>query len=97
MFCLKPEMFDIVYVDGSHRACHALRDIVISFELLKDGGLMIIDDYAWKAYPDDPMLNPGPAIDAFLTIYAPRINLLHKEYQVIVKKCSLTDYSKPAS
>jgi hypothetical protein len=30
--------------------------------------------------------NPKPAIDAFLEIYANKITLLYKDYQVIIKK-----------
>src|SRR3989344_1721594 len=35
--------FDMVYVDGSHHAPDALRDIVLSWDLLKEDGIMIMD------------------------------------------------------
>ena len=39
--------FDLVFVDGSHQATDVLTDAVISFQLLRLGGLMIFDDYLW--------------------------------------------------
>jgi hypothetical protein len=40
--------FDLVYVDGSHQAPDVLSDSVMSFHLLRVGGLMIFDDYLWS-------------------------------------------------
>jgi predicted O-methyltransferase YrrM len=37
--------FDVIYVDGDHTEGGALFDIDISWQLLKAGGVMIIDDY----------------------------------------------------
>ncbi|MFK7974058.1 MAG: hypothetical protein AB8B66_04285 [Rickettsiaceae bacterium] len=42
-------------------------DIVSAWELLKVGGIMIMDDYLWKGYPE-ARLTPKPAIDGFLSI-----------------------------
>lgn len=39
--------FDIVYIDGWHSAFGALADSVMSWPLLKPGGVMIFDDYHW--------------------------------------------------
>lgn len=55
---------------------------------LKNGGILIFDDYQWT----DPMNNlmahevPGPAIDFFMSVYQGQYTLLHKEYQVILRK-----------
>jgi predicted O-methyltransferase YrrM len=38
---------DIVYIDGWHSAFGALADGVMSWPLLKAGGVMIFDDYHW--------------------------------------------------
>ena len=46
---LSAHAYDIVYVDGSHEADDALVDLVQSFQCLKPGGLMIVDDYEDKA------------------------------------------------
>lgn len=39
--------FDIVYVDGWHSAFGAMADGVMTWPLLKVGGVMIFDDYMW--------------------------------------------------
>jgi predicted O-methyltransferase YrrM len=39
--------FDIIYVDGSHRATGVLMDAMLSWYALKNGGVMIFDDYLW--------------------------------------------------
>jgi predicted O-methyltransferase YrrM len=77
--------YDFVYVDGDHRASSVMEDAILSFALLKQGGLMIFDDYEWtcsKTYIDDPK----PAIDAFMILYADKIKVLFINQQVIIRK-----------
>ena len=69
---------DFVYVDGSHQAPAVLSDLVLSFGLLRQGGMMICDDYLWTKVDGDPgdlLARPKIAIDAFTTIYARQINM----------------------
>jgi predicted O-methyltransferase YrrM len=47
----KNHKFDIVYIDGHHTICSVLRDWVLSWPLLKCGGIMIFDDYGAKSSP----------------------------------------------
>ena len=79
------EAVDFVYVDGSHQAADVLEDAVLTFRLLKPGGVLIFDDYLWQHYPQ-PQLNPGLGIDAFLATFAGRYKLLHKNHQVAIEK-----------
>lgn len=79
------EQYDFIYIDGDHKASYVIEDAILSFSLLKKGGIMIFDDYLWfgmKKYIDNPKL----AIDAFLEIYADKITVLYKDYQVIIEK-----------
>jgi len=85
----KVEYFDFIYVDGSHRACDALQDMCFSWDLLKEGGIMIMDDYAWNGFSDH--LNACIAIDSFLNCFKYKYELLLKEYQVVIRK---GDFSK---
>jgi len=39
------ELFDFIYIDGCHDARIVSRDANSSWELLKEGGIMIFDDY----------------------------------------------------
>jgi predicted O-methyltransferase YrrM len=80
------EEYDFIYVDGDHKASAVIEDAILSFHLLKNGGMMIFDDYEWscsKTLIDDPK----PAIDAFMLIYADKIKvLLVNPHQVIIQK-----------
>jgi predicted O-methyltransferase YrrM len=49
---LEPGTFDIIYVDGSHTADDVLADAVLGWPLLREGGLMIFDDYGWQVPKD---------------------------------------------
>lgn len=82
---------DLVYVDGSHEAPDVLADLVLSFRLLRPGGIMICDDYLWSREPQaeqDILNSPKLAIDAFTNIYRRRVDFpgeLHR-WQVAVRK-----------
>jgi len=81
---LPENKYDFIYVDGDHRAKGALQDMVLSWPLLKKGGIMIMDDYAWNGFSDH--LNACIAMDAFLNCYVGEYELLLKEYQIVVRK-----------
>ena len=82
---LTPASFDIIYIDGSHHAANVLMDAVFSWFLLKDGGVIIFDDYEWQ--PDrPPQTRPQMAIDAFIKLQGTRLEILHQGYQVFVRK-----------
>lgn len=62
--------YDFVYIDGSHTAWDTLADLILSWNLLAHGGVMVIDDYLWKNQDYKSILHePKLAIDAFTTIY----------------------------
>jgi predicted O-methyltransferase YrrM len=83
---LPPNSYDFVYIDGRHWHLEVMEDAVLSFRLLKAGGIIAFDDYLW----DDKRLNihgtPKAAIDAFVQLYARKLEVLHKDYQVWVRK-----------
>lgn len=82
---LERASFDFVYVDGSHLAPDVLTDLVQGWDLLKDGGVLVIDDYAWKA-TRDPLTTPRPAIEAFMTVFYGQYLQMERGYQVILLK-----------
>ena len=69
------EKLDFAYVDGHHASMNTLRDAVLVFDLLKVGGILIFDDYAWTGMPR-PIDCPKIGIDAFRTAYADQVELL---------------------
>lgn len=77
--------FDFCYVDGSHTARDTLTDACMAWALLKNGGVMVFDDYMWCGSP--LLLNrPKPAVDAFTAIFGQELFVLHNGYQVAVQK-----------
>lgn len=40
--------FAFVYIDGCREALNVLKDAVLSFQLLRPGGLLCLDDYLWQ-------------------------------------------------
>lgn len=87
---LTPRSFDVIYVDGSHLAPDVLLDAAASWWLLKPGGVLIFDDYQWQQHRPE-LERPQLAIDIFLDVLGPQLEVLEKDYQVIVKKIPTSD------
>lgn len=85
---------DLVFVDASHEARDVLSDGVLSWKLLKPGGIMIFDDYEWKKL-DKPYFCPKLAIDSFIEVFSPELIVLKKAYQVLVQKRLPEDVDRP--
>ena len=79
------DQFDFVYIDGSHTSWNTLEDAILSFKLLKPNGVMIFDDYKGGDL-DDTTQSPFKGINAFIEVYDKHIEVLHKEYQVFIRK-----------
>ncbi len=70
------EYFDFIYIDGSHMASDVLSDAVLSFKLLKPGGVLAFDDFAWReemGKGSNPLTSPKIAIDSFVAIHWDKI------------------------
>ena len=74
---------DIAYIDGDHTREGVLADSELVWPLMKDGGILIWDDYWMRrshAVRD--------AVDGFLDTIAGRYELLFKNRQVAIRKAS---------
>lgn len=82
--------FDLIYIDGDHRAPAVITDAAIAWDKLKVGGLMLFDDYGLPVEklhaPKPGDLPPGPAIDAFINLWGPAVEVLHQKWQVLLRK-----------
>jgi predicted O-methyltransferase YrrM len=67
--------FDLIYVDASNYAVDVLTDAVLSFKLLKAGGILIFDDYLW-AGDENIVYYPKIAIDSFTNVFSKHIKLI---------------------
>lgn len=78
------EIFDVIYIDGSHYSWNVLEDAILSFSLLKKGGCMIFDDYMWRDITS--LDNPKIGIDAFLQCYKGQYKFCYASYQLAIQK-----------
>lgn len=88
----RSKQYDFIYIDGDHMPQAFMMDALLSWELLKPGGIMAIDDYAWT-HPRGVKYNPGPAIDMFVNMYAEHLTVIEKGWQVWIRKNP--DYVRP--
>lgn len=76
---------DFIYIDGSHRACDVLEDAVLSWRLLKKGGIMIFDDYIWESQYSE-IESPKIAVDSFVKCYTDQMDVIRQSLQFTVQK-----------
>jgi predicted O-methyltransferase YrrM len=72
--------FDFIYIDGDHDPATTLADASMAWGLLRQGGVMLFDDYE---YPQEPT---KCGIDGFLMGFVGKYDLLLKNYQLAVVK-----------
>jgi predicted O-methyltransferase YrrM len=77
--------YDFIYIDGSHVAKDVLTDACMAWPLLKQGGLMVFDDYLWGE-SRDILHRPRFAVDVFTNIFAESLDIVHIGHQFVVKK-----------
>jgi tetratricopeptide (TPR) repeat protein len=83
---LIPDSYHFAYIDGSHVGSDMLEATILTWSLVKVGGIIIFDDYGFNSSPegsDDP---PKAAIDPFLQLFRKKIRILHQAFQVIIEK-----------
>jgi predicted O-methyltransferase YrrM len=77
------KQFDFIYIDGDHSAEAVKIDMELSWNILKSGGIMAIDDYNYP-HPRGEKFNQKPAIDAFIN--SVNAEVLEIDEQVWLKK-----------
>ena len=78
-------LFNFIYIDGSHVAKDVLTDACMAWPLLKQGGLMVFDDYLWGE-SRDILHRPRLAVDFFVNIFAESLDIVHIGHQFVVRK-----------
>lgn len=77
---LPPHWFDIVYIDGDHYGPALLDDIVLTWPLLKIGGVLVIDDYRTARKKQHQVRE---TVDAVMeTVYGQYVERLFCNWQV---------------
>jgi predicted O-methyltransferase YrrM len=74
--------FDLIYIDGSHKAKDVITDACLSWYLLKLNGILIFDDYLLQ----NNDVNAKIAIDLFVDMFKANIKYLYIGDQFIIQK-----------
>ena len=76
----RPGYYDLILIDAGHKSKEVLSDLVLAWDLLRAGGVLIVDDYTWTPMHvagGDLLLNsPKLGIDSFVNCYADEISFL---------------------
>ena len=83
-FILDKKKYDIIFIDGNHTSPFVITDGIMSWYLLKEGGLMIFDDYLWS--DSNSTLSPKLAVDSFINCFRDYIEVIWSEYRLVIKK-----------
>lgn len=78
------EKFDVIYVDGSHTLLDSYTDILLSFELLKKGSVMMIDDVPFNK--GDILNSPLEGVKYFADKHEKEMKILHIGYRLFLEK-----------
>ena len=77
--------YDLIFVDGDHSSDQVKIDLINSWNVLKNGGFLVLDDYMWWYYKDLKK-NPSTPINDFIKANISNISKLNIWHQVIIKK-----------
>jgi len=82
------DSFDIIYIDGSHVKESVLEDAVLSWRLLRRGGLLVFDNYRLVEETRVPGIFACPklAIDPFVQCFDRYFEVIHNSEQVILRR-----------
>lgn len=80
--------YDFIYVDGSHKCLDVFFDLMLSWKLLRTGGILAIDDYLYHCdrVAKEPYEYPFEGVNHFLRLVKTEYNILEKSYRVFIEK-----------
>jgi hypothetical protein len=77
-------VFDFIYVDGSNKCLDVALDLFLSWQLLRTGGVMAINDYLYS--PEADLVLEYHAVNYFLELHKNEYIVLEKGYMVFIQK-----------
>jgi predicted O-methyltransferase YrrM len=75
------KIYNIIYIDGCHELEFIKRDMENSFNALESNGIMWMDDYC-----GEDGIQIKKTMDDFLKKYEGQYSLIHKGYQIAIRK-----------
>jgi predicted O-methyltransferase YrrM len=83
----KREIYDLIYVDGSHKYLDCFNDMVSSWSLLSNYGVLAVDDYLWMPENrDNEKDRPYYAVNHFVEKYKDELEILLEGYRIFIQK-----------
>ena len=79
------QVFDFIYIDGSHMRNDVMVDSLSAWPLVRPGGLVLWDDYGGGGV-NPPSHRVAPAVDVFLDWHKDELEEIHRAYQICVRK-----------
>jgi len=73
--------YNFIYIDGCHECDYIKRDLENSFRFLEPDGIMWMDDYL-----GGDSIRIKRVMDNFLETYSNQLTVIHKGYQLAIKK-----------
>jgi predicted O-methyltransferase YrrM len=94
---INKQLFDFIYIDGSHSSINTYTDCYLAWKLLNTDGIMAIDDYTYNLtdqyipilkIKDDNQLHHTPyyGINEFLSKHKNEYRLIHSSYRIFIQK-----------
>lgn len=77
--------YDMVFIDGNHTSPFVLTDAIMTWYLLKPGGLMIFDDYL-GGHDLESRIQPGLAVDSFIKVFADYTEVVWDGWRKAIRK-----------
>ena len=82
---VRGKQYDLIFIDGNHTTKYVMEDSVLSWGLLKIGGIMVFDDYQWRLHQRET-LRPKLAVDSFCKVYGDYLQIVYNGYRLAIKK-----------
>jgi len=78
------QVFDFIYLDVSKECMNVFFDLVMSLKLLRQHGLIIVDDYLYEYNTFD--MCPKVGVEKFIEQYSDQVEVVRKDYRCFLRK-----------
>lgn len=86
------QQFDFIYVDGSHRCLDCYGDMILAWQLLRNGGVLAVDDVLYKADKVEKgqlLEYPLKAKEHFMKKYMNQYIVISDSYRLFIQKLKI--------
>jgi hypothetical protein len=80
----KEELFDFIYIDGSHKCLDVYLDACLAWKLLKPSGIIVFDDFLFNK--GDTLNSPNDALVHFMDTFKGQFTVLFQNYRLFLQR-----------